>query len=72
MLSDVDLTTEPITITVRDEIAKQGKGKVTFVSDEAGEYLGTLEVSQILTEKRKLEGEQRLLSYKDDEHKEEE
>ncbi|PKK83615.1 MAG: DUF438 domain-containing protein [candidate division Zixibacteria bacterium HGW-Zixibacteria-1] len=28
-----------------------------------GEYLGTLEVSQDLTEKRKLEGEQRLLNY---------
>ncbi len=28
-----------------------------------GEYLGTLEASQDLTEKRKLEGEQRLLSY---------
>lgn len=31
--------------------------------DEDGEYLGTLEVSQDLTEKRKLEGEQRLLNY---------
>ena len=31
--------------------------------DENGEYLGTLEVSQDLTEKRKLEGDQRLLSY---------
>ena len=30
---------------------------------EGGEYLGTLEVSQDLTEKRKLEGEQRLLQY---------
>lgn len=29
----------------------------------AGEYLGTLEVSQDLTEKRALEGEQRILSY---------
>lgn len=28
-----------------------------------GEYLGTLEVSQDLTELRKLEGEQRLLNY---------
>jgi hypothetical protein len=28
-----------------------------------GDYLGTLEVSQDLTEKRRLEGEQRLLSY---------
>ncbi len=31
--------------------------------DEAGNYLGTLEVSQDLTAKRALEGEQRLLSY---------
>lgn len=31
--------------------------------DENGEYLGTLEVSQNLTEKRALEGEQRLLTY---------
>jgi len=31
--------------------------------DENGEYLGTLEVSQNLTEKRTLEGDQRLLSY---------
>lgn len=31
--------------------------------DENGEYLGTLEVSQDLTEKRSLKGEQRLLSY---------
>ncbi|MDZ7740681.1 MAG: DUF438 domain-containing protein [Bacteroidota bacterium] len=31
--------------------------------DEKGEYLGTLEVSQNLTDKRKLEGEQRILSY---------
>lgn len=31
--------------------------------DETGRYLGTLEVSQDLTEKRKLQGEQRLLSY---------
>ena len=30
---------------------------------EKGEYLGTLEVSQDLTELRKLEGEQRILSY---------
>ncbi|HEY9114062.1 MAG TPA: PAS domain-containing protein, partial [Bacteroidales bacterium] len=29
-----------------------------------GEYLGTLEVSQNLSELRKLEGEQRILSYK--------
>jgi hypothetical protein len=32
--------------------------------NEKGEYLGTLEVSQNLTSKRKLEGEQRILSYK--------
>ncbi len=32
--------------------------------NEQGEYLGTLEVSQNLTEKRKLDGEQRILSYK--------
>ncbi|MCU0646190.1 MAG: DUF438 domain-containing protein [bacterium] len=31
--------------------------------DENGGYLGTMEVSQDLTEKRKLQGEQRLLSY---------
>ncbi len=31
--------------------------------DEKGEYLGTLEVSQDLTELRKLEGERRILSY---------
>ena len=36
--------------------------------DDEGNYLGTLEVSQNLTEKRGLEGEQRLLSYvKEDE-----
>ena len=33
------------------------------VRDNNGKYLGTLEVSQDLTEKRALEGEQRLLSY---------
>jgi uncharacterized protein len=32
--------------------------------NEKGEYLGTMEVSQDLTEKRKLDGEQRILSYK--------
>lgn len=31
--------------------------------DDSGRYLGTLEVSQDLTEKRALSGEQRLLSY---------
>jgi DUF438 domain-containing protein len=34
---------------------------------EDGDYLGTLEVSQDLTEKRKLRGEQRLLQYKKNE-----
>lgn len=33
------------------------------LSSEEGKYLGTLEVSQDLTEKRGLEGEQRLLQY---------
>jgi hypothetical protein len=33
--------------------------------DDKGEYLGCLEVTQDLTEKRKLEGEQRILSYDD-------
>lgn len=32
--------------------------------NESGEYLGTLEVSQELNEKRALKGEQRILSYK--------
>ena len=31
--------------------------------NEKGEYLGTLEVSQDLTAKRKLENEQRILNY---------
>ncbi|MBM3790163.1 MAG: DUF438 domain-containing protein [Acidobacteria bacterium] len=35
--------------------------------DKEGGYLGTLEVSQDLTEKRALEGEQRLLAYGGDE-----
>jgi uncharacterized protein len=34
--------------------------------DKEGNYLGCLEVSQDLTEKRKLEGEQRLLQYEKD------
>lgn len=34
--------------------------------NEKGEYLGTLEVSQDLTEKRKLSGEKRILSYSRD------
>ncbi len=37
------------------------------VKDGDGEYLGTLEVSQDLTAKRALEGEQRLLSYGEEE-----
>jgi hypothetical protein len=32
--------------------------------NEKGEYLGTLEVSQDLTDKRKISGDQRILSYK--------
>jgi DUF438 domain-containing protein len=32
--------------------------------NEAGEYLGTLEMSQDLTAKRQLEGDQRILTYK--------
>jgi len=35
------------------------------VRDESGEYMGTLEVTQDLTEARQLEGEQRLLMYDD-------
>ncbi len=35
------------------------------VRDDDGAYLGTLEVTQDLTELKKLEGEQRLLSYRD-------
>ncbi len=35
------------------------------VRDEAGDYLGTLEVTQDLTELQQIEGEQRLLSYDD-------
>lgn len=46
----------------------QMKGKFILIEyyalrDEDGEYLGTLEVSQDLTEARSLEGEQRILSY---------
>lgn len=46
----------------------QMRGKFIYIEyfalrDENGEYLGTLEVSQDLTEHRKLEGEQRILSY---------
>ena len=45
------------------------KGKMIHIEyfalrNEAGEYLGTLEVSQDLTGYRKLDGEQRILSYK--------
>ena len=47
----------------------QMQGKFIYIEyyalrDEQGEYLGTLEVSQDLTEYRKLEGEQRIVSYK--------
>lgn len=46
----------------------QMKGKFIHIEyyalrNESGEYLGTLEVSQELTEKRALQGEQRILSY---------
>jgi hypothetical protein len=45
------------------------KGKFIYIEyyalrDNNGEFLGTLEVSQDLTEKRALEGEQRILSYR--------
>jgi hypothetical protein len=45
------------------------KGKMIHIEyfalrNDAGEYLGTLEVSQDLTHYRSLEGEQRILSYK--------
>lgn len=40
------------------------------LKDENGDYLGTLEVSQELSEKRALEGEQRILSYSKNEGKE--
>jgi hypothetical protein len=47
----------------------QIQGKFIYIEyyalrDEKGEYLGTLEVSQDLTDYRKLEGEQRIVSYK--------
>jgi len=46
----------------------QMHGKFIYIEyyalrDEKGEYLGTLEVSQDLTQARSLEGEQRILSY---------
>jgi len=46
----------------------QMKGRFIYIEyyalrGESGEYLGTLEVSQDLTDYRKLEGEQRILSY---------
>ncbi len=47
-------------------IQKQGKFihiEYHALRNEKGEYLGTLEVSQDLTEMRKLEGERRILSY---------
>ncbi len=47
----------------------QMKGKFIHIEyfalrDENGNYLGTLEVSQDLTERRALEGEQRILEYR--------
>jgi DUF438 domain-containing protein len=49
----------------------QMKGKFIKIEyfalhDENGEYLGTLEVSQDLSENRALEGERRILSYTDE------
>ena len=49
----------------------QMKGKFVHIEyfalhDDDGNFLGTLEVSQDLTEKRALDGEQRILSYKKD------
>jgi hypothetical protein len=49
----------------------QMKGKFILIEyyalrDEQGEYLGTLEVSQDLTNARSLEGEKRILSYTDE------
>jgi DUF438 domain-containing protein len=49
----------------------QMKGKFIKIEyfalrDENGEYLGTLEVSQDLTENRALDGERRILSYTDE------
>ena len=46
------------------------QGKFIYIEyfalrDENGEYLGTLEVSQDLSNARSLEGEQRILSYTD-------
>lgn len=48
----------------------QMQGKFIYIEyyalrDTNGEYLGTLEVSQDLTSHRKLEGEQRILSYRE-------
>jgi len=47
------------------------KGKFLHIEyfalrDKDGSYLGTIEVSQDLTHKKTLEGDQRLLSYKED------
>ncbi|MBN2166764.1 MAG: DUF438 domain-containing protein [Marinilabiliaceae bacterium] len=49
----------------------QMKGKFIKIEyfalrDDSGEYLGTLEVSQDLTENRNLDGERRILSYTED------
>lgn len=50
----------------------QMKGRFILIEyfalrDENGQYLGTLEVSQDLTDNRQLEGEKRILSYTDEE-----
>jgi hypothetical protein len=44
------------------------RGKFIYIEyyalrDENGEYMGTLEVSQDLTQARSLSGEQRIISY---------
>ncbi|MBN1597042.1 MAG: DUF438 domain-containing protein [Bacteroidales bacterium] len=49
----------------------QMKGRFILIEyfalrDESGEYLGTLEVSQDITNSRKLRGEKRILSYSND------
>lgn len=51
----------------------QMKGRFIYIEyyalrDEKGDYAGTLEVSQDLTELRELSGEQRILSYTDKEN----
>jgi integrase len=39
LLSDIDFTTEPVTIRVRAETTKTGSKRITFISDEAIEAL---------------------------------